>query len=337
MDVKPDTPQIQQFLTELLNADWIKRTERRLWPRYAFHYTDIRNAVDILNEGKLISRHRMEAANRLSVSSGSSEILAFTDDDIKDCVRLYFRPKTPTQYYAEGVKSKESLKHSRFPDAHCPVPVFLLFDLPYVLCLPQTRFSDKGLGSHRYHIYSTADELQQLDWLRIYHHGPLNISTPEGKKINACRNAEIIVPGELDLVSLKYIYCRSQAELETLAYLLPASCYDRYKLRMFSSARQNLFNRQHTFVETARLSTESVVLNFSPDTYSLGPFQLAYEFSDTSGTGVEREEIKDFMVQNRNGKYDLRIPAPGSEYAVTVMLDDALVYANSYHSTSLPF
>jgi hypothetical protein len=106
---------------------------------------------------------------------------------------------------------------------------------------------------------------------------------------------------------------------------------------MFSSARQNLYNRQHTFLETVRLSGDSVVLNFSPDTLSPGPFRLVYEFKAANGAVLQRHERDDFMVQNLAGKCDLLIPAPVKEYEITVMLDSALIYANSFQATDAPF
>ena len=180
MTEKIDSPQIRKFLNELLGKDWIRRTERRVWPRYAFHYTDIRNAVKVLTSGHLYSRQHLEESGQLTVSSGSDEVLAFTDHWVKDCVRLYFRPKTPTQYWSEGVRSKSVLSNSKFPDAHCPVPVFFLFDLAEVLCLKQSRFSDRGLGSHNYRILSSASELEQLNWQKTYHNGSVN-DTPIAK------------------------------------------------------------------------------------------------------------------------------------------------------------
>jgi hypothetical protein len=157
--LKPDADQIRATLDTLAKQDWVKRTERRWWPKFVFHYTDIRNAVQILQEGCLYSRKWLEDNGRLVVSSGSPSVLAGTNTDIKDCVRLYFRPKTPTQYYAEGICSQDTLSASRFPHAHCPVPIFFLFDSATVLSRADCCFSDTGLGAHNYQILSTASEL----------------------------------------------------------------------------------------------------------------------------------------------------------------------------------
>lgn len=206
----------RQVLQCLAQEPWVKNTERRWWPQFAFHYTDIRNAVKILSEGKLLSRARAEQQQKITVSSGSAEVLAGTNFNIKDCVRLYFRPKTPTQFYAEGVHSQKTLSESKFPDAHCPVPIFFLFDLPSILALPQSSFSDRTLAGQNYRLMKNAQDLKNLPWQQIYHTEWIDWNNPEmAREIIAHRNAEIIVPGELDLSGLKFIYCRSEAEKDT--------------------------------------------------------------------------------------------------------------------------
>ena len=76
---KPDADQIRNVLNALTEDKWIKRTERRWWPRFVFHYTDIRNAVQILREGYLYSRKYPEDEGKLVVSSGSPSVLAGTN------------------------------------------------------------------------------------------------------------------------------------------------------------------------------------------------------------------------------------------------------------------
>lgn len=181
--------QVRECFEKLAQQDWIRQTER-WWLKFAFHYTDIRNAAQILCDGCLYSREQAQNLRKIVVSSGSREVLSATDTSILDSVRLYFRPKTPTQFYAEGVHSLATLACSKFSDAHCPVPVFFLFDLAKVLTLPNSQFSDRGLGSHEYRLSNTMQELQALPWKQIYHNDRLN---PEmAREIVARRNAEIV-------------------------------------------------------------------------------------------------------------------------------------------------
>jgi len=335
--IKDDANEIRRFLSELSAQDWIQRTERRVWPHYAFHYTDIRNASRILIDGALFSRREVESMGQLSVSSGSDEILEGTDPWVKDMVRLYFRPKTPTQYHAEGVKSQLMLSKSRFHDAHCPVPIFFLFDLADLLCMEATKFSDRGLGSHSPRILSTASELRTLDWAKIYHTGSVDPSTPHGREIIAQRNAEVFIPRQLSLEYLKYIYCRSEPELETLLFLLPFKTSRRYRSRILSSARAGLYYRLHTFLEDVRLDSESVTLSFSPETRSIGPYSLRWRFESITGEVLLEKQASEFEVKSKEGGFRWKIHAPATEYRMYVYLDDALIYANQYSDTDLPF
>ncbi|MBI3959944.1 MAG: DUF4433 domain-containing protein [Chloroflexi bacterium] len=104
---KADTDRIQQFLADLTQR--MQRTERELWPRFVFHYTDLRNAVSVLTDGFVYSRAEAENRGRLIVSSGSSQVLSATNEFVKHSVRFYFRPKTPTQFWAEGIRSSQIL------------------------------------------------------------------------------------------------------------------------------------------------------------------------------------------------------------------------------------
>jgi len=332
--MKQSEAEFRAFLQEIAKQDWIKRSERRWWPHFVFHYTDIRNAARILEDGVLYSRLQAEARGKLAVSSGSTVVLAGTSENIKDYVRLYFRPKTPTQYHAEGVHSSQSLEQSPFPDAHCPVPVFFLFDAAKILSHPESLFSDRGLGGHGYQLYSTLDELRQLPWKKIYHTGWIDQSDRKSAhEIIACRNAEVIVPRQLSLDALRFIYCRSEAEKETLLFLLSPTARQRYQTKIFASARSAPFFRRRTFVESALLTDREIRLRFSPETESPGPFRLRVTLT-TSRTFVKETEN---FVLGPSYEYMIPLRRPLSHYQIQVFLDEHLVYANTFEERNLPF
>ncbi len=325
----------RQVLQCLAQEPWVKNTERRWWPQFAFHYTDIRNAVKILSEGKLLSRARAEQQQKITVSSGSAEVLAGTNFNIKDCVRLYFRPKTPTQFYAEGVHSQKTLSESKFPDAHCPVPIFFLFDLPSILALPQSSFSDRTLAGQNYRLMKNAQDLKNLPWQQIYHTEWIDWNNPEmAREIIAHRNAEIIVPGELDLSGLKFIYCRSEAEKDTLLDLLPTQTRRKYRDKIVASNRSELYFRKRTFIERASLMNSSVSLYFSADTEAPGPFCLRVEIEENQKTFVQENPL--FLLEPPYN-YILKFPQILHPYRLRVMLNNALVYQNTFVNFDLPF
>ncbi len=327
--VKPDADQIQEFLKKLAEEDWIKRSERNWWPLFLFHYTDIRNAVEILRGGYLYSRQYLEDENIPLISSGSSRILANTDAAIKDCVRFYFRPKTPTQYHAEGIRSRNYLSNSDYPDAHCPVPIFFLFDSVNLLSRSDCEFSDGNLGtSGKATLFHSAEELANLPWKEIYHND--RILPKERPTIVFRRNAEVIIPQKLDLRDLRYIYCRSHAERETLLQLLPDKLRNKYEKKVVATARNTLFFRRHTFVESARLSSKAIRLHFSPDTESPGPFYVTIDIND-------RRIWENQFVDHIRGKLEIPFRQSLPKYEVRIFLDSHITYAGKHVEIDVPF
>lgn len=327
--LKPDAEQIKQFLDNLAQESWVKRSERHWWPRFLFHYTDVKNAVSILRDNRLLSRQEAVNHNRLSVSSGSSTILAGTDADVKAAVRFYFRPQTPTQYHVEGIRSQKTLAQSKFPDAHCPVPIFFLFDAKELLTQQNCWFSDGNLGSAKAQKLSTAAELAALPWQKIYHTGRFD---PQRENITFYRNAEVVVPGSLDLTALRYIGCRSEAEKETLLHLLSPPIRQKYQNQIIATSRITLFFKSHTFLQAARMSSNSIVLNFSPDTKSPGPFEFSFDLIKRSETvSLARSGVM------ANKSIPINLKQPASVYSVRVQLDGHLVYANSFREVPIPF
>jgi hypothetical protein len=330
--MKPDSAQIVAFLRDLEQQEWIRRSERRWWPRYLFHYTDIQNTVRILESGHLYSRQHATDTGSLVVSSGSDTVLSATRSDIKGYVRLYFRPKTPTQYHAEGIRSKQTLSASKFPDAHCPVPVFFLFSSEKILALDNCRFSDRNLAAANPQVFSTAAELSRLDWKSIYHNGPVDPFDSDRSEIIHKRMAEVVVPDSLDLSALRWLYCRSEAEKETLLCLLPEPLRSQYLSRIVATSRSDLFFRKHTFIESVRLASEHAVVSFSPDTDSAGPFLL--EATIESGGEPRRLSAPNFSLNKFTWKIDTRTY---ERYTLEIRLDGWLAYRNSYHDIEIPF
>jgi len=334
MPLKPDAEQIRNVLNNLSRKNWIRSTDRRWWPQFLFHYTDIRNAAKILRSGFLYSRKYLGRMRYPIVSSGSPQVLARTREEIRDCVRLYFRPLTPTQYHAEGIRSEISLEKSKFPNAHCPVPVFLLFDSYEILSDRNCQFSDGNLGSPRATTFSSATDLEELPWQQIYHNSWIDFTQPGSRNIIFHRHAEVVIPRQLDLGRLRYIYCRSEAERETLLHSLTPDLLQLYRNKIVATTRYTLFYRQHTFVEKAQMSPEQVFFYFSPETKSPGPFHLRVEFKTPKYESLVVED-NEFVIESPH-KYKLPLPFSSSAYSIRLFLDGNLTYANSYEKVASP-
>lgn len=208
---------------------------------------------------------------------------------------------------------------------------FFLFDSEYILSLDECQFSDSGLASPKAKLLSKADELEKLPWKKIYHTGWFD---PAKEDIKIRRSAEVLVPNKLDLNALRYIYCRSEAEKETLLQLLDSKVRNKYRNKIAATSRSTLFFRKHTFIQTARLSSRSVTLDFSPETSSPGPFHLKIYVKTETQDGIF--EKADFFVQPQQN-FSLSFRRPISKYTINIMLDNYLVFANSFKEVDIPF
>ena len=101
-----------------------KRSPVSWWPKFAFHYTDVTNAVSILSSGFLYSRADATHLRVMENDNASRQVIDMTDSAVVSKVRFYFRPLTPTQYYNEGYKHP-ALRYDGDENANVPVPIFL--------------------------------------------------------------------------------------------------------------------------------------------------------------------------------------------------------------------
>ena len=207
---KTDATDFKDVLEELqhrldLNRKW--------WTKYLFHFTDVKNAVNILRSGSLLSRQQIIMSDPDFEDSASPDVIENTDEKWKDHVRFYFRPRTPTLYHNEGFcpKNEQNL------NAHCPIPIYLLFNFHAIITLPETEFSATSFARLTTETYRDAQEFRQLPFDDIYH--DKWFSSQDRDKIIGARQAEVVYPQRINLQFLEQICCRSQAEYETLRNL----------------------------------------------------------------------------------------------------------------------
>jgi hypothetical protein len=62
------------------------------------------NAIKILESGQLLSRKKLIEAGEMITDNASAEVIDNTDEAWKGYVRLYFRPRTPTQHNNQGFR-----------------------------------------------------------------------------------------------------------------------------------------------------------------------------------------------------------------------------------------
>lgn len=327
---KPDAQEFLAFLDELKQAPWIGN--RKWWVDFLFHFTDIKNAVSVLNSGFLFSRDEVERRRIGFTDSASSEIIDRTDATLTDYVRFYFRPRTPTQYRNEGFRPLNQL----FQGAHCPVPIYFLFDIREIISLNDTRFSSGSLARREHNLFTTADKFTQLPFRNIYHN--TSFSPENRERIINARHAEVIYPKRISLDYLKYICCRSQAEYETLYNLLSPSpvVWNRWKSKVRIRHPHLLFHKRWLHVEEVGLKKESIDINFNlPDENERkyhGPFKIRVDIKDQlmSKTYYFEKEYIDIVSEFTNARLNPSFGKKLSNYTARVSIDGNLAYLGRY-------
>ncbi len=327
--MKRDSSEIIDILSSLSDRYGLGRVSSRL-AKYVYHHTDVQNAAKILDTDRLLCRSELERRGEMPVDNASRTIIANTNSSVKDFVRLYFRPQTPTQYRNEGIRPITE----RWEGAHSPIPVFLLFDSASVLTRDETLFSERNLArAGNVRLCSTAQDLAAFDFAKIFHFGGLGRYSAEIKQeIISCRNAEVVIPFEMDLSGLKLIVCRSPAEKETLVNLLSPVAFELWAPRIIVDTKADLFFRKWTFVQSASLYSQYATFQFSPETITPGPFRMTIE-----ATGHRRlQAIVEQFAANRLIRFNLTDEM--SSYRISVTLDDSLAYLGVFdEGQEIPF
>jgi len=321
--MKPDSDEIRLFIDNLANESWLGSV-RSNWVRYIFHHTDIRNAVAILKSGKLLCRRKLDETGSMVVDNASRPIISSTESLVKDYVRLYFRPRNPTQFRNEGVRPKDR----QWEESHCPVPIFFLFDSKAILTRSDCQFSEGNLATLGVNgLRSSAEDLFSFNFKMIYHDSPHNDSS-----ITFHKNAEVVIPNELDLLALKYIVCRSPAERESLLNLLPTEIFVKWSPKILIDTKANFFSRKWVYVQTADLTSKYAAIDFSPDVIQASPFLLTAKLKGNREKLIERANF------SANKKIVFEFVEDVFIYQIEVKLDENLVYSGRFDgSDDIPF
>ena len=122
LPLKHDADSIQAFMQGLASTLGLD-DKHRWWPNWLYRSDHVENAAEILNTGELLSRSAAELSDRIVKDSASQQHVDELTESQRSYVRLYFRPRTPTQYRNEGIRPDGKIWNG----AHMPVPVYLLF------------------------------------------------------------------------------------------------------------------------------------------------------------------------------------------------------------------
>lgn len=321
--LKPDAAEFRRILNE--QKDKLP-SDYSWWPQYLYHVTDINNAIRILTTGQLLSRGEAQKHDLLQQDSANQEIIRRTNQKGYDnFVRLYFRPRTPFLYNVEGFLPNQT-------DAHCPVPVYFMFDAEKVLSMRESKFTYKTLAKHS-DSYSTAEAFAKAPFELIYHEGII----PQEKRdeIIACRHAEAIIPKALDLTFLRAVVCRSPAELSTLKHLLSPRLLNQWQRILVVSENNFVFFRHRFHVKQVTLGHGNVVIEFSwpLKNENNGSYRVKIIVDDTFNSN-QLQDSRDINTAQDKAKhlYELDISKLSLPryYTTSIFINGLLAYKSRY-------
>lgn len=302
------------------------------WPRYVYHFTDVHNAVSILKTGCLYSRAEAEQRKLMQVDNASPQIIKQTRSEHRKYARLYFRPLTPTQYHNEGIRPSAS----RQLGAHCPIPVFLLFDALDVLTHDDTEFSNGNMASPQVMHSRKRDFFFRIPFEMVFDNRPFPYTMLAEKRHENVfhRCAEVLVSNSLSLEStLKLIVCRSVAERQTLLHLLPFDLHRQWLPRI-RLGDQGLFYRRWTFVEEVVVIDDRVVFRFNPNTQTPGPFEVRFSYQDED----KLDQVRIWQGKLPDAKSQLSFRVSEARWGIaTLHLDDAVAFSGPLVFEDIPF
>jgi hypothetical protein len=321
----------QAFLNQHI-AEWEQRlhgqyyAHRERWPSRLFHHTPIENAVAIIRRGALLSRN--DSIGRARDIAAAGVIDASTR--AHRYARLYFRPRTPTQYHVEGIRRPHEC---RFGEAtHAPILIMFVFDARRILTIEGTQFSHENMQTGAIE-QGTEEFFRQIPFEKVYHEG----GTSGDPSITRHRCAEVLAPSPLILDgALQWIYCRSHAEKETLLYDLGADAAG-WEQRIVISDDLRVFEKRFPFVETVSISQSGIIFGLS-SRFDLENISVRLEVTNQSD-GTKHRFSNDSMAARPPGKKTWWFEADlvAGFYHVEVWLEEHSAYRNNLTLGDVPF
>jgi len=240
---------LNKFQTNLSNST---RGAQNWWTKYLFHFTDISNALLILESGCVYSRNRAIALDLMNNDNANDSVISKTSELHKNYARLYFGPSTPTQYSNEGIRPRDSISEN----AHCPIPIMFVFDFIKVFMLDEVKFTDGNLATSP-NIFDNINDLDKLDFNLIYHR--TWFEPQDRSRIINARHSEVLVKDKLLLEdNLGVLVVRSEAEKETLLYQMNSDLREAYQKKIFIQPQTGIFINEWFYVNNVSIINNSI-------------------------------------------------------------------------------
>lgn len=312
----------EQFLDSFQSTLAAKFTgTQNWWTKSLFHFTDITNAIFILNHGKIYSREKAITNGLMQNDNANDGVIALTNDEHKKYARLYFGPSTPTQKNNEGIKPKDLISNN----AHCPIPIMFIFDFKKIFLLNDTKFTNGNLATNP-NIYDDIQDLSRLNFNLIYHRSWFN---PEDRNtiINA-RHSEVLVKDELELENnLRIIIVRSEAEKELLLYQLGDELKEKYQNKIFVQPQTGIFTNDWIY---AKIDNQlHIKWNMcANNTKNSNKYDLKFEATNINTNKIKTIERINWYPEATISKINLTDKFLNHQFELNIYIDDIKAYSN---------
>ena len=291
---------------------------RKHWPSCLFHHAPLENAIAILNDGVLKSRDACSSTRPKDVAA--PDVLA-TRNEAHSKVRLYFRPKTPTQWNIEGIRKIGECPYGE--TTHAPVLIMFVLDAKKILTNPSVEFSNKNMQKMDVQTGNTEEFFSTIDFDKVYSEGGIN----GDRSIIEKRCAEVLLSSSLPLNEyLKGIYFRSEPEKDTLLYSLGKNRIHWEKLCFVSDALRT-FQKDYTFLDHIRLNNDGIVFKLNPRRDGRD-VSIKIKSVNYSGDTVFEYDCDSFspIPPSPSLNWIYKVEIPDGDYLVEIYLENHLAY-----------
>ena len=297
------------------------------WTKSLFHFSDILNAISILENASVYSRNRALELNLMQNDNANNDVIALTSDEHKNYARLYFGPSTPTQKNNEGVKPISEISN----EAHCPIPVMFIFDFKKVFMLDGVLFTDGNLATNPI-IYDDIHDLESLNFHMIYHR---TWFTPEHRnKIINARHSEVLVKDALQLENnLRLIAVRSEAEKETLLYQLSTTLKEKYNNKIYVQPQTGIFINDWLYVDKVSLLNDTIHVEWHKCSNSIScnnQYNLKIVARNEAENIVKTLAKNSWYPKDSTQKINLTEELKNIEFELEIYIDEIKVYVNKF-------
>jgi hypothetical protein len=252
-------------------------------------------------------------------------------DTAHELVRLYFRPRNPTQFHVEGIKRAGDFFEGNSA-VHAPVLIMLIFKSSSVLELETTQFSNGNMQRSDAKKGSSEEFFNTIPFESVYHDQAF--SSNEKDTILFSRCAEVLAESPLPLSDhLAYVLCRSEAERRTLLHLAP-NLSDELKKRIRTYSEVGIFQNWHAFVKSVGVGPSGVTFAIHPRRDGRD-VKLAIEIKSVQSAQVVASVVDKMITPSK--PWHMKRDLEEDRYLVTIRIDDQLAYQAVSAVTGQPF